>query len=167
MSPRYQRERWQEEEPYRAELRPAADFASDATAADWERAREQAQAAHWGSAEDLSRVAQRAGWAAQAPAGQSQAAADPSRFASNLAAGNPAAGQQRRSPSGLPVRQPKASQAAPMSPSGSSLWDAAGAPGSSLWDKADNDGGSPESTSPGRPIFVWNPADDTSRQPRE
>ena len=164
MSPRYQRERWQEDEPYRAELLPAADFASEATAAHWERAREQAQAAHWGSAEDLSRVAQRAGWAPQA-AGQAQAAADPSEFASDPAASSSAAGQ-RRAPSGLPVRQPKASQAAPMSPSGS-LWDAAGAPGSSLWDKAENGAGSPEGSTPGRPIFVWNPADDTSRRPRD
>ncbi len=174
MSPRHQRERWQDEEPYRAELRPAADFTSEATAADWERAREQAQAAHWSSAEDLSRAAQRSGWALQGQAGQSQAAADLTGFAGSPGAGNHLAdasaadGQERRSPSGLPVRQPNASQAAPMSPSGS-LWDAAGAAGSSLWDKPGSGAGSPAGESPGRPIFVWNPAqaDDASRRSGE
>ena len=157
---------------------------------DWASAHEQARAARWGSAEDLSRVAQRGGWGTQpgpdSRPGHSPAAAapgqpwagyrqdqswpddpqdqpfeqagPPGRTDASAPGGSSVSGPNPPvvTPSGLPVRQPRASQAAPLSPSGS-LWEPVDSGGASLWERAEPVSGDSDGTESGQPIFVWNP----------
>ena len=154
-------------------------------AADWAAALDQARSAHWASAEDVSRLAQRGSW--QQDARPSQGYAETARSQSPAGSGPdepwqprrperpwqpdrqqsfpaPEAAQQRIAPSGLPVRQPRASQAAaPRSPSGS-LWEPVDGSEPSPWQQVKpNPAAGPDD---GRPIFVWNPVrrDDDSEQ---